>query len=87
MNRLNRLSRMSWLNRMRRRSREWVAAALLLVTLLVAGCGVGSEDEPQPIEDTPIPHAPAIPSVSTEPVPTTPSSPAPTTTTTRVQVP
>ena len=57
--------------------RHRVAAALVGLTLTVAGCGVGSEDRPQPIEDTSIPRLPATPSVDVEsgPPSTTPTTP------------
>lgn len=57
-------------------------ALAVLAALGVAGCGVGSQDEPQPLEETSIQQPPAPPSVDTEPEPTptvTTSSAAPTT--------
>jgi len=52
-------------------------AAAIAGLVLVAGCGVGSEDQPQPIEDTSIPRLPATPSVDVEsgPPSTTPTTP------------
>lgn len=48
-----------------------LAMAATLAVLCVPGCGVSSEDEPQPIEDS------RAPSVDTEPAPgsTAPTSP------------
>ncbi len=66
---------------MSRMIRHRVATALAGLTLTVAGCGVGSEDQPQPIEDTSIPRLPATPSVDVE------SGPSSTTTSTTTTTP
>jgi ABC-type glycerol-3-phosphate transport system substrate-binding protein len=56
------------------------ALAAVLVTLLaVAGCGVSSEDEPHPIEDSPIRRPPTTTTTTTQPTTTQPTT---TTTTT-----
>jgi len=53
-----------------------------LALLLVCGCGVTSEREPRPIEDSPVQQTPATPSVSTESsAPPTSSSTVPPSTT------
>jgi hypothetical protein len=55
-----------------------------LAALVACGCGVTSEREPRPIEDSPVQQAPATPSVSTEssPPPTSSSTVPPSTTAT-----
>ncbi len=53
-------------------------AAVLVALLAVTGCGVSSEDEPHPIEDSPIRRPPT----TTTTTPTTPTTPTTTTTTT-----
>jgi hypothetical protein len=45
-------------------------AVAALAVLVAAGCGVASEDEPQPVEDTSTRQPPAVPSVDTAPGPT-----------------
>ncbi|MGH3880956.1 MAG: hypothetical protein ACRDSK_28360 [Actinophytocola sp.] len=64
------------------------ALTAVVLGLLVAGCGVSSEELPQPIESTSIQPPPGTPSVDTSPAdpsttppmtpPTTPSSNPPT---------
>lgn len=54
-------------------------AAVLACVLSVPACGVGSEDEPQIIEESTQTPPPATPSFDTEPSPPSSSSDTPTT--------
>jgi len=57
------------------------APAAVVLGLLLAGCGVSSEEDPQPIESTSIQPPPGIPSVDTSAADpsTTPPTTSPTT--------
>jgi hypothetical protein len=59
-------------------TRRVLGIAVVLAVLGAAGCGVSSQDRPQPIEKTSIRQPPAPPSVDTEPASTTPTTPSPT---------
>lgn len=48
-----------------------LAIAAFLAAMLVAGCGVSTEDEPEPMDTTTVRQPPVIPSVDIEPSPTT----------------
>jgi hypothetical protein len=62
---------------MTRRTRLAVTVLLTAMLPLTAGCGVGTEEEPQPMETTTLPQPPVLPSVDVEPSRTTsPASPA-----------
>ncbi|MFC4857744.1 hypothetical protein [Actinophytocola glycyrrhizae] len=50
-------------------------AVVVACVLAVPACGVGSEDEPQIIEESTQQPLPATPSFDTEPSPTRPTSP------------
>jgi hypothetical protein len=54
-----------------------LALFLLLVPLGGAGCGVSSQDKPQPIEETSPQQPPATPSVATQPAPEPTSTTSP----------